>query len=79
MTVSRLFNIGEGFTSADDTLPKRFFKPKTNGALADKSLDPAKLDKARSHYYSLMGWDARTGVPRPEKLEELGINQLAAE
>jgi aldehyde:ferredoxin oxidoreductase len=79
LTIARLFNTGEGFTPADDTLPKRFFKPKTDGALADKSLDPAKVERARSHYYSLMGWDTRTGIPTPEKLEELGISQLAAE
>jgi len=73
LTMARLFNIREGFTAADDTLPQRFFQPKTNGALADKPLDPTKLDMAKSHYYTLMGWDARTGVPTPEKLDELGI------
>jgi len=73
LTMARLFNIREGLTAADDTLPQRFFQPKTNGALADKPLDPAKLDRAKSYYYALMGWDARTGTPTPEKLEELDI------
>jgi aldehyde:ferredoxin oxidoreductase len=73
LTVARLFNIREGLTAADDRLPQRFFQPKTDGVLSNKPLDPAKLEKAKSYYYTLMGWDARTGIPLPEKLEELGI------
>ncbi|MFC1966928.1 aldehyde ferredoxin oxidoreductase family protein, partial [Chloroflexota bacterium] len=73
MTIARLFNIREGFTVADDILPQRFFQPKTDGVLANKSLDPVELEKAKSYYYTLMGWDARTGIPTTEKLEELGI------
>jgi len=74
LTMMRLFNIREGFTAADDKLPQRFFQPKTDGALADKPLDPAKVEQAKHYYYSLMGWDAHTGIPTPEKLEELGIS-----
>jgi aldehyde:ferredoxin oxidoreductase len=73
LTMARLFNIREGFNAADDRLPLRFFQPTTDGALADKPLDPAKMEMARSYYYTLMGWDASTGIPLPEKLEELGI------
>jgi len=73
LTMARLFNIREGFTATDDRLPHRFFQPKTDGALADKPLDPAKLEKAKSYYYTLMGWDPSTGIPMPERLEELGI------
>ena len=71
--MARLFNIREGFSADDDKLPRRFFQPTTDGALADKSLDPAKMEKAKSYYYTLMGWDARTGIPTPEKLEELDL------
>jgi len=73
LTMARLFNIHEGFTAADDKLPRRYFQPKTDGALADKPLDPAKMEKAKSYYYTLMSWDAHTGVPTPERLEELDI------
>jgi len=73
LTMARLFNIREGFTAADDKLPERFFQPKTDGVLADKPLDPEKLARAKSYYYTLMGWDAHTGVPLPEKLQELRI------
>jgi len=73
LSMARLFNIREGFTASDDALPKRFFQPKTDGVLVDKPLDPAKYDRAKRYYYTLMGWNANTGVPTPEKLEELGI------
>jgi aldehyde:ferredoxin oxidoreductase len=73
LTMARLFNVREGFTADDDRLPRRFFQPKTDGALSDRSLDPDKMEMAKRYYYTLMGWDAKTGVPLPEKLEELGI------
>jgi len=73
MTLARVFNVREGFTAADDKLPKRFFQPKTSGALANSAIDPEQLEKAKHYYYMLMGWDRETGVPLAEKLEELDI------
>jgi aldehyde:ferredoxin oxidoreductase len=74
LTIARLFNLEEGFTAADDTLPDRFFQPKTDGALSEISLDYEGLEKAKSYYYTLMGWDPKTGIPMREKLEEMGIS-----
>jgi len=74
LTLARLVNIREGFTEADDVLPKRFYQPKTDGVLSNKALVPAEQDRAKRYYYTLMGWDARTGVPLPEKVEELDIH-----
>jgi len=73
ITTLRLFNVREGFSAADDRLPKRFFGPKTDGVLADKALDPAKVEEAKRYYYSLMGWDESTGKPKEETLKKLGI------
>ena len=72
LTMARLFNVREGFTSADDVLPERFFQPKTDGVLSDTRLERGKYEKARSFYYALMAWDPN-GVPLPEKVEELEI------
>jgi len=74
LTTARLFNIREGFTAKDDMLPERFFQPKTDGPLASKPLDPKKFEQAKRYYYTLMGWDPDTGIPLPEKLEELNIS-----
>jgi aldehyde:ferredoxin oxidoreductase len=73
LTVARLFNTREGLTAADDVLPKRYFEPRVDGVHAENALDPAKLEKAKRYYYTIMGWDANTGIPTPEKVEELGI------
>ncbi len=75
LTLCRRFNVREGLTAEDDRLPARFFEPPQGGALAETSLDPDEMDRAKRYYYLLMGWD-REGVPRPEKLEELGIDEL---
>ncbi|MFC1933352.1 aldehyde ferredoxin oxidoreductase C-terminal domain-containing protein, partial [Chloroflexota bacterium] len=77
LTMARLFNIREGFTAADDKLPNRFLQPKRNGVLSTKYYSAEELEKAKSYYYTLMGWDAKTGIPTPEKLQELGIEWVA--
>ncbi|MFC1918008.1 aldehyde ferredoxin oxidoreductase family protein [Chloroflexota bacterium] len=74
LNMARQFIIREGFTADDDKLPKRFYQPKTDGALSKKGLDPADMEEARRYYYTVMGWDKDTGIPLPEKLEELGIS-----
>jgi aldehyde:ferredoxin oxidoreductase len=73
LTACRLFNIREGFTGDDDKLPERFYKPKTDGVLSDKYYSREDFEMARHYYYALMGWDVRTGVPLPEKVEDLGL------
>jgi aldehyde:ferredoxin oxidoreductase len=73
LTMARLFNTREGLSAADDKLPNRFFQPKRNGILSTKFYDPEQLDKAKSYYYTLMGWDRDTGIPMPEKVEELEL------
>jgi aldehyde:ferredoxin oxidoreductase len=75
LTMLRVFNIREGFTAVNDTLPERFFEPTLGGPLSDVSLNFEEMEKAKRYYYSLMGWD-ESGIPTPEKLEELGIDQL---
>ncbi len=72
LTLMRLFNLREGITGAADRLPRRYYQPTRGGPLADLKIDRKAYERARKYYYLLMGWDAR-GVPRPEKVAELGI------
>jgi aldehyde:ferredoxin oxidoreductase len=68
--LERLFNVREGLTRADDTLPKRLLtEPMPTGASRGNTVP---LDAMLDEYYELMGWDPR-GVPRPERLRELGL------
>ena len=66
----RLFNIREGLTRDLDTLPKRFFsEPLKEGPSRDRVVE---LDQLMEEYYMVRGWD-EDGVPKEEKLKELGI------
>ena len=72
-TLQRIFNLREGFTVKDDTLPDRFFEGLENGALAGHGLDRDEFATAISAYYGIAGWDPETGVPTEGKLAELDL------
>ena len=72
-TLGRAFNLREGITAEQDTLPKRMFKPTRAGALRSGGIDQEKMRAAIHTFYGMMGWDEQTGVPTPTKLAELGI------
>jgi len=74
-TLARVFNAREGFTSSDDSMPKRFFTPQTSGPLKGVALDFDTFQKAKETYYEMMGWP--DGVPSLGKLGELGIEWAA--
>jgi aldehyde:ferredoxin oxidoreductase len=76
-TMSRLFNLREGFSMADDQLPQRMFEPLQNGKLKGIALDPEAFDHALRLYYQMAGWSA-DGVPGEAKLAELGLEPVMA-
>jgi aldehyde:ferredoxin oxidoreductase len=68
--VERLFNLAAGLTKADDTLPRRLLQePHKRGPSAGVVVN---LDAMLPVYYRERGW-SEEGVPRPEKLAELGL------
>jgi aldehyde:ferredoxin oxidoreductase len=74
--MARIFNVREGFTPADDTLPSRLFDP-IDGPLNGERVDPGEFEQALADYYTLAGWDPRTGMPTPAKLMELDLEWAA--
>jgi aldehyde:ferredoxin oxidoreductase len=72
-TMGRLFNLREGLTAAQDTLPKRLFNPTRTGALSTGGIDQEQMQHAIQTFYGMMGWDTETGIPTPEKLTELRL------
>ncbi len=52
---TREFNLREGMTVADDTLPQRFFSEKLEDS--GKGLTEGEFMKMRSEYYALRGWN----------------------
>ncbi len=78
--LERAFDVREGLTRKDDALPKKFFeKPLKNGRFAGAVLDVDKFEEMQTEYYNLRGWDPETGIPRRAKLEELGLEDIAAD
>lgn len=74
--VTRLFNLREGFSRRDDSLPQRMKRPLQNGGPADgNALTDKDLEVMLDDYYQLRGWDSE-GRPRPEKLKSLGLDQF---
>jgi len=75
--LTRLFNMREGFTRKEDTLPKRLFaQPSTKGPSKGQVMDRASFENMLDEYYLLVGWDVITGIPTEKKLSELGIGAL---
>ncbi|MEW5913481.1 MAG: aldehyde ferredoxin oxidoreductase family protein [Thermodesulfobacteriota bacterium] len=72
--LKRLYNNHLGISRKDDTLPGRFLTHKRGEGGTVKSLPP--LNVMLSDYYELRGWD-EMGIPRPEKLAELGLSRWA--
>lgn len=70
--LERLYNLREGFTRADDTLPPRLLNEPATGASAGQV---SHLEPMLVEYYRARGWD-ENGVPKPRKLEELGLAEL---
>jgi aldehyde:ferredoxin oxidoreductase len=74
LTLARLFNLREGFTRADDTLPARF----REDLPMHKGLTQEQIDEVVTDYYVEQGWDPQTGVPTAETIRELEIEADAA-
>jgi len=76
-TIARLYNLREGLDASTDTLPKRVFERfRNDNSATGVPLDPAEVDAARKWHYRRNGWD-ENGVPTPETLKELGLEQYA--
>jgi len=73
--LQRVFSLKCGITAADDKLPKRLLEPPDEGSHAGKVPD---MDVLLADYYKERGWDDK-GRPTRQKLEELGLAEIAGE
>ncbi len=77
-------NVREGFNRKDDEPPPTWFEPLV---VAGKSipltdyygnpLTKEDIERLLDDYYNERGWDIATGIPTPQKLEELGLYDKA--
>jgi aldehyde:ferredoxin oxidoreductase len=71
--LERAYNIREGFSRVDDTLPPRLLEdPMPEGPAEGQVVD---LEILLDAYYEYRGWDEQ-GRPTKEKLRELGLEWL---
>jgi aldehyde:ferredoxin oxidoreductase len=73
--LERLFNLREGFTRADDTLPPRLLQERLPGGHS-KATPIRDLEPMLEAYYQVRGWDA-DGSPSPETLVRLGLGDAS--
>lgn len=68
--LERLFNLREGFSRSDDTLPQRMLRePLSEGHSKGRVVE---LIPMLEEYYQIRGWD-KDGVPTKDKLSELSL------
>lgn len=80
INMARIFNLREGFTSKNDTLPEVFFQDFKGGPLDGQgAINKEDFQKAVRLRYQMMGWNPDTGIPTPAKLIELGLDWLVNE
>jgi len=78
-TLTRLYNLREGFDRSDDGLPEALTHGTDGGAESDgeagDGLDPEAFEALLDRYYAYRGWD-REGRPTAERLDRLDIADL---
>jgi aldehyde:ferredoxin oxidoreductase len=75
--LARAFNVLNGFTRKDDTLPDRLFQPLENGALAGVAIPKPEFEQTMTELYKYKGWDPGSATPTRGRLVELGIGWVA--
>jgi aldehyde:ferredoxin oxidoreductase len=73
LCLERCFNIREGFTRKDDSLPKRMTSEPLKHAGPSTGQVVGDLDTLLDEYYKALGY-TKEGVPTIEKLHDLGLD-----
>jgi len=69
--LTRLFNVREGVSRKDDSLPKRMHDSRSDTGW---SIAKDDFEKMLDAYYELRGW-GKNGVPMDETLKRLGLEK----
>jgi aldehyde:ferredoxin oxidoreductase len=78
-TLLKVYSLRQGLTRKDDTWPERFFTEPLAGVPRQQAvLNRDQISDLLDEYYILRGWDVTTGLPTLEKLNELGLQNIAA-
>jgi len=76
IAMERCFNVREGISRKDDTLPKRMMTEKLPaGPKKGAVVTPAEMKKMQDEVYAYFGWDDN-GFPKEKTLKSLGLGYL---
>jgi aldehyde:ferredoxin oxidoreductase len=75
VTAKKLYNVREGWTAEEDTLPRRFLMESQSGTSAGATLPRERLQAMIQAYYRARGWDRSGGVPT-DLLADLRLTDL---
>jgi aldehyde:ferredoxin oxidoreductase len=76
-TLVRMFNLREGLTRKDDTLPYRtLWEPLPDGPAKGQFIGEENLNRMIDDYYACRGWDA-AGVPNKATLQKYDLSSEA--
>jgi aldehyde:ferredoxin oxidoreductase len=75
VNVERAFNVRQGLTREDDTVSERFLKEPIPAGVAKGEI--LHLKPMLEEYYEARGWNVKTGIPKRQRLEKLGLRSIA--
>jgi aldehyde:ferredoxin oxidoreductase len=73
-TLERALAVRDGRTRRDDNFHDLIFEKEDAGG---RKYIREDLERAKTEYYKLMGWDTQTGIPTGPTLEKLGLKEVA--
>ena len=73
-TLERALSVRDGRTRRDDILHDLYFEKQDAGG---RKYHREDLERSKSEYYRLMGWDPKTGIPTASTLERLDLKEVA--
>lgn len=76
VVMARLYNMRCGITVAVEKPGPRYGSAVVDGPMKGCHPGGEVWPLMRSRYFELMGWDPETGIPFPETLEKLGLQEL---
>jgi aldehyde:ferredoxin oxidoreductase len=77
--IERAFGVKMGMRRKDDVLVGKWAtEPVPSGPHKGAKIDPEKWEIMLDDYYQARGWD-KNGIPTPEKLKELGLDDVIEE
>ena len=80
LNLFKAISVRYGLSRKDDDWPDRFYaEPVNEGPAEGAVLSRDEVSRVLDEYYGLRDWDVMTGLPTEEKLNDLGLQDIAGE